>query len=219
MDTDISDILASVSSPTTHANTLDLQALTRAWVNERSAPELLPYPADLIARVSGRLSAQILKIESLTSTNNPGLKSTLVIYQTELERVKFLLRSYLRARLAKIDAYPHHSLALPSSHLSPLETQYTTHHQSLLSTHYHTSFLSAFPASLQRLDDTTGGVSMVDRPDEDTAVFCRVLRDCGGVDVQGAEGTAQVELRRGDIWVLRWRDVRGRVEEGSVEMI
>nr|OQO31770.1 hypothetical protein B0A51_00672 [Rachicladosporium sp. CCFEE 5018] len=219
MDTDISDILASVSSPSIHPQTLDLQALTRAWVNERSAPELLPYPSDLIARVSQRLSAQILKIESLTSTNNPGLKSTLVIYQTELERVKFLLRSYLRARIAKIDACPHHSLALPSSHLSPLEKQYTTHHQSLLSTHYHTSFLSAFPASLQRLDDTTGGVSMVDRPDEDTAVFCRVLRDCGAVDVQGPEGTAQVELRRGDVWVLRWRDVRGRVEEGSVEMI
>lgn len=59
MDTDISDILASVSGPTTPQRTLDLQALTRAWVNERVAPELLPYPADLIDRIMGRIATQV----------------------------------------------------------------------------------------------------------------------------------------------------------------
>ena len=40
---DIADILASVSGgPSIPHETLDLQALTRAWVNERTAPELLP---------------------------------------------------------------------------------------------------------------------------------------------------------------------------------
>ena len=37
----------------------DLQALTRAWVNERSAPELLPYPHDLVARVMARVGRQV----------------------------------------------------------------------------------------------------------------------------------------------------------------
>lgn len=60
---------------------------------------------------------------------------------------------------------------------------------------------------------------MVDTPDEDTAVFCRVLRDSGSVEVQGEQGVGEVELRRGDVWVLRWRDIRGRVLVGDIEMI
>lgn len=60
---------------------------------------------------------------------------------------------------------------------------------------------------------------MVDKPDEDTAVFCRILRDAGQVDVHGEQGTGTVELRRGDVWVLRWRDIRESVESGDGELI
>jgi GINS complex subunit 4 len=59
MDDDIQDILASVSAPSIPQRTLDLQALTRAWVNERTAPELLPYPTGLIERVMERVKKQV----------------------------------------------------------------------------------------------------------------------------------------------------------------
>lgn len=59
MDLDISDILASVSEPSQPQRTQDLQALTRAWVNERTAPELLPYPTELVDRVMGRVRMQV----------------------------------------------------------------------------------------------------------------------------------------------------------------
>ena len=59
MDADISDILASVSRPSIPQATLDLQALTRAWVNERTSPELLPYPAELVDRVMDRVKKQV----------------------------------------------------------------------------------------------------------------------------------------------------------------
>lgn len=56
---DIDDILASVSGPVHDPRLLDLQALTRAWINERGAPELLPYPNALINRVMDRIRAQV----------------------------------------------------------------------------------------------------------------------------------------------------------------
>jgi len=77
MDNSISDILASVtraayatstsllghtdhpSAPTIPPAQLDLQLLTRAWVSERSAPELLPYPTDLVERVMARIREQV----------------------------------------------------------------------------------------------------------------------------------------------------------------
>lgn len=109
---DIDDILASVTAahPSGPGGSFsgapspaaDLRALTRAWANERCAPELLPWPAALVARVSARLRAQIAAVEERTGRADPGGGFALVVVQTELERVKFLVRSLLRARLAKV---------------------------------------------------------------------------------------------------------------------
>jgi GINS complex subunit 4 len=60
---------------------------------------------------------------------------------------------------------------------------------------------------------------MVDRPDEDNAVFCRILRDAGDVDVQGEQGAGRVTLNRGDVWALRWKDVKDGVVRGDIELI
>ena len=59
MDADIADILASVSAPRVPERTLDLQGLTRAWINERTAPDLLPYPAELVDRIIDRIRQQV----------------------------------------------------------------------------------------------------------------------------------------------------------------
>ena len=59
MDDDIQDILNSVSAPEVPQRTLDLQALTRAWVNERTSPELLPYPTNLVERVMDWIKKQV----------------------------------------------------------------------------------------------------------------------------------------------------------------
>lgn len=56
---DIDDILASVSGAIHDPRKLDLQALTRAWVNERGAPEVLPYPTALMDRTMERIQAQV----------------------------------------------------------------------------------------------------------------------------------------------------------------
>ena len=56
---DIDDILAEVDDSAVPQETRDLQELTRAWVNERSAPELLPWPAELMDRVLERIRQQV----------------------------------------------------------------------------------------------------------------------------------------------------------------
>jgi GINS complex subunit 4 len=135
---------------------------------------------------------------------------------------RLVCRHIMLSAVSQIDAYPHHTLALSQASptaLSHLESQYLHHHQHLLSSHYNTAFLSSFPVGLRKLDDTAGGISMIDKPDEDNAVFCRILRDAGQVEVQGEQGAGTVELNRGDVWVLRWRDVKQGVERGDIELI
>lgn len=217
---DIDDLLAEVSADAVPQEQRDLQELSRAWVAERVAPELLAWPEELMGRVLERIGRQIELMEEQTGNMDPKANFKLIIIQTELERFKFLVRSFLRARIKKIDTHPLHILNLhrdDPSLLSPNEYQYLTAHQTLLSSHYSASFLSQFPAALQRLDDTTGGISMVDKPDEDAAVFCRVLRNVGEVYVEGTDG--RYEMKRGDVWVMRWSAVRDWVKTGDMELI
>lgn len=124
--------------------------------------------------------------------------------------------------LSQIDKYPLHILSSPSlkSHLAPSELRYLTQHQSLLHTHYLASFLSNFPEQLRRLDDTAGGISMVERPDLDKAVFVRVLRD---VDLSRVEGGGDLieggQLKRGEVCVVRYSLVKEAVLREEVELI
>jgi len=124
---DIDDILreADPDFETTPRGNRDLQSLTRAWVAERSAPELLEYaqslilvlgypfdtdrlfrwPADgLIERVNERVKKQIEKVEEMTGDMDAKTNFSLIVIQTELERWKYLVRSYLRTRIAKVCA-------------------------------------------------------------------------------------------------------------------
>ena len=56
---DIDEILAEAGDQTATQETSDLQALVRAWVTERSAPEILPWPDSLMERVLRRISHQV----------------------------------------------------------------------------------------------------------------------------------------------------------------
>ena len=56
---DIDDLLAEVAVDSTPRETRDLQELTRCWVAERVAPEILPWPSDLMERVLERIRRQV----------------------------------------------------------------------------------------------------------------------------------------------------------------
>lgn len=217
---DIDDILAEVDDHAVPPETRDLQDVTRAWVTERSAPEILPWPDALMERILERIRRQIELVEEQTGNTDPKANFRLIIIQTELERFKFLVRSFLRARIAKIDAHALHHLTDSSTkaRLSPSELQYATAHTTLLHAHYRSSFLSQFPTSLQKMDDTAGGISMVEGPDVDKAVFVRALKDVEEpVYVDGTD--TAFEMRRGDVVVVRWNAVREIVMAGDAELI
>jgi len=222
---DIDDILRDADPDFDSAprGSRDLQALTRAWVAERTSPELLSWPVDgLIERVNERIKKQIEKVEEMTGDMDPKTNFGLIVIQTELERWKYLVRGFLRARIAKIDKYTLHYLSLPpqelESLLSPSEIAYATRHQALLHSHYLSSFLSSFPADLQNLNDTGGGISMIDAPDAETAVFIRLLRD-SFIEARGTNEDVGLDAKRGAVMVVRWADVKDLVSRGDAELI
>ncbi|MDI1489869.1 MAG: GINS complex subunit, partial [Ramalina farinacea] len=160
-------------------------------------------------------------VEDQTGSPDPKANFRLIIIQTELERFKYLVRSFLRTRIAKIDAYLLHYTSSPEAraHLSAAELQYASTHVTLLHQHYHSSFLSQFPASLRNLDDkAAGGISMIDSPDMGKAVFARALRDMDGeVEVPGTD--IRLAMERGAVVVARWSAVKDLVVNGFCELL
>ncbi|KAK4193531.1 DNA replication complex gins protein sld5 [Podospora australis] len=218
---DIDDILREVD-PTFHAvpqEKRDLQELTRAWIAERSAPELLPWPPNgLFERINDNIKRQIEKVEEMTGDMDPRTNFALIVIQTELERFKYIVRSYLRARISKIDKHTLHYLSTDQlrSRLSEMELAYATRHQALLHNHYLSSFLSSFPPQMQNLNDSAG-ISMVEAPDLESAVFIRLLKDCL-VEGRGVDSDGQMEGRESDVVILRWSDAKPLVKSGSAEL-
>jgi len=187
------------------------------------------WPKDgLIERVTNRIKKQIELVEEMTGDMDPKTNFSLIIIQTEVERWKFLIRSYLRSRIAKIDRHTLHYLSTPSllERLSENEVAYATRHQQLLHGHYLSSFLGSFPQNLQNLNDTAGGINMVDGPDEEGGVFVRGLgsREVGGegtviVRGHGRTDDGEVPVDRGDVVIARWSDVRDLVDNGEMELV
>ncbi|KAK0618369.1 hypothetical protein B0T17DRAFT_336000 [Bombardia bombarda] len=220
---DIDDILREVD-PTYHVvprERRDLQDLTRAWVAERSAPELLHWPAGgLFERIHDNIKRQIEKVEEMTGDMDPKTNFALIVIQTELERFRYLVRSYIRARIAKIDRHALHYLSTDElrSRLSEMELAYATRHQALLHDHYLASFLSSFPPPLQNLNDTAGNITMIDAPDLESAVFIRLLKDTL-VEGRGVDADGAMDGRESDIVILRWSDAKPLIDAGSAELV
>lgn len=62
---DIDDLLAEVAVDSTPQESRDLQELTRCWVAERVAPEILPWPGQLMERALARIRKQVSRREYL----------------------------------------------------------------------------------------------------------------------------------------------------------
>ncbi|KAG1062486.1 hypothetical protein G6F42_027410 [Rhizopus arrhizus] len=81
-----------------------IDSLTKIWMDERNAPEILPYEHSLVEPLILAIEAQAENImESMESQTENKFES--MLYQTEIERVKYLLKSYLRCRLWKASGF------------------------------------------------------------------------------------------------------------------
>lgn len=72
--------------------------------NEKMAPELLPFQFNLVDRVLRMISSREQLIDSKRQVDQDD-RFTVNIYKMEVERVKFVMKSYLRTRLAKIERH------------------------------------------------------------------------------------------------------------------
>ena len=244
----------------------DFVRLSAAWRNERCAPELLQYPHALMGRMLARIQAQMEHLEMLSMdfmgggstavqemapggnrpvNNNKMLP--LLCMEAELERIKFVIRSYIRCRLAKIDKYSLYlrqvgeqkdedGFAPLDAMMSRDELTYYQRHAEITLKLFNDTILKHLPPDLQAINDTEGAFNMVDEPDWAKFVFVKVTGPSDGKldadhqltrDADGnyfyqttiQELDEEIDLSIGSIYVLRYNVIKDLLIDGKVVLI
>lgn len=143
----------------------------------------------------------------------------IMLAQTEIERVKFVVRSYVRTRLSKIEDYARWILSEPLLHgrLSETELKHAQSYADLLTAHFGESVLKALPEGQRSLDDkVTFMPSMITAPDKTKPIFVLARRDCPSVYLP--DGT-KMEMRKGQISLTQYRVVESLLLQDLVELV
>jgi GINS complex subunit 4 len=192
----------------------DVTKLKKCLMDEKHCPDILPYQKALVDELKSQMASQQNFIDE-ASENHATVDNafTFGLYQMEIDRVKFVLVSYLRTRLAKIEKYHTHLMSEEQHYakLSEQELLYVQRYAQLVTKHFDDIVLDDIPATYRRADPGTA-----ETPNLDEFVFVRVLEDIGPVQVDGRE---ELEMWSGHTHIIRYRPVQGLFEEGRLELI
>ncbi|CUM51809.1 DNA replication complex GINS protein SLD5 [Debaryomyces fabryi] len=208
--------------------------LVAVMLNERMSPDLLPYKHELLKEVLTQLSNQqqyLLDSHEYGDSNvesgivTGDFKLQLMIIETDIERLNYLVRLYLRTRLAKIDKFTIHYINETSNEdstddrslLSPEETDYMHKHFKILTQLYNNSFLKKMPHFLTLLDDTSGGQSMISVPDINQPVFIKVVTRVP--IIINLDEDEDLELVENGIYVVKYSLIKRYIEIGDIVLI
>ncbi|GMH08649.1 hypothetical protein Nepgr_010489 [Nepenthes gracilis] len=128
--------------------TSDIVLLKTAWRNEKADPEILKFQAALVQR--SREQIQLME-DTVEEFKRSGFDPLIVsIYQMDLERAQFLLRSYLRIRLLKIvNDMIHISKTDVWNHLSREEQNFASRCSEHMKNYMDEAVLSKLPSGYQ----------------------------------------------------------------------
>lgn len=77
-----------------------IEIMEEAWINEKFAPEVLPHKQDVVELLLGQIQYFEERLEDLDSKDFQKN-----IRQMEIDRLRYLVSSYLRNRLEKIETF------------------------------------------------------------------------------------------------------------------
>ena len=213
------------------------ETLKRAWNDEKNAPILLKFKSTEVADFQTLLASREREIEEMEhSANESGDGNEMLlsaIGREELNRAKYVLRSYLRTRIKKIQQFPVHVLQQwkEKNEKNPEETDvisekeheftlalvkaYEEHAQSVLANFPLPEYRDAFMEFVEGKKNEE--LTMVSHPNEaNKMVFIRILEDVGifKFDDGTDEGDA-ADLKKGRILFCKFEQFKGLLESSE----
>ena len=183
----------------------NISKLRQAWIDEKIAPELLPYKNELIIYIKKIIQKQKDYIDEQLETDSIKNSFTCTLYKIELRRIEYILISYLRIRLKKIEKFVVYLLEPKAKRyiklLSKAEYNYAMDYLKMIEENFNTTFLRLIPSQYRRLDDP----NMIVKPNIDQYIFVKVLSDLG----EQYFDNEPVVLNHGDILAVKYKHFKG----------
>lgn len=192
-----------------------LLAIEEAWLNEKFAPEILPHRSDLIEC----MLQQITHMEENMKRLDKG-DLRLMIHRMELDRIKYVISNYLRARLEKIEKYTIHILSQEANrssedcYLSVAELQFAKEFLASIETLFKTVALQHMPGNFQTFEVDTLAV----KPNMQAYVFLRANDRINGILLPGSMDE-EIDLEPGSQHIIQYSAVADLVKTGAVKLI
>lgn len=204
------------------SSTNDAELLKRAWRTEKAAPEILQFEAGLVDRSREQIQLVEETLEELMTSGSDPLSVSL--NQMDMDRTLFLLRSYLRTRLQKIEKYMVHIHKNTElwNRLSEQEQKFAKRCIEDLEEHFEKSVLSKLPdryKSSVKQSVISEEDDMVPEPQLDTYVICRTKRSLGALQLDNSGIEDPVDLDPGDLYAVRYKSIKSLVYSGQVELV
>ncbi|XP_072122456.1 DNA replication complex GINS protein SLD5 [Mobula birostris] len=197
-----------------------IRKLEEAWLNEKFSPDLLECKSEIVECVMEQLNHME---KNLQRAKKGDLKIT--IHRMEMERIRYVLSSYLRSRLQKIEKFFPHILEKEKSHLetepsylSAQEAAFAKEYATNCEAHLRNLALKRMPPNLQALDM----MKAVPKPNMDSFVFLRVKEKQENVLVAPEREDQReytVDLEEGSQHLMRYRTIAPLVASGAVQLI
>lgn len=202
-------------------STTDAELLKCAWRNERAAPEILKYDADLVQRSRQQIQLMEEMVEEFKKNVVDPL--TVSLYQMDLDRTMFMLRSYLRTRLQKIEKYVFHikKTAEQWNKLSKQEQKFAMRYAGVIKHHLEQSVLSKLPDQYQfhlRQSAASEDDDMVPEPELDAYIVCRSNKYLGAFQLDDS-GEEPIDIEADDLYALPYKSIKPLVESGQINLV
>ncbi|RYY81175.1 DNA replication complex GINS protein SLD5 [archaeon] len=192
--------------------------LRSLWRTELQCPEILPYQEGLVNTIKKALEAQQDSIDDAVSSQNELEYFTNVLYQTEIDQIRYSLTQYLRVRILKIErqldyiAGDIHSLDQLATH----EKNFVTRLNNLSQAFFEDALSSRLSPNCQDMFSRNEDRYQDSVPDFNAFVFCQALVDVGELNVGGER---YASLSQGDILVVRYDKIREAIFEGKFQLL
>lgn len=194
--------------------------LEEAWLNEKFSPELLENKSEVVECVMEQLTHME---ENLQRVKKGDAKAG--IHRMEIDRIRFMLSSYLRSRLQKIEKFFPHVLEKHNSRqagdpalLSPEEFSFAKEYYANTENYLRVVALRRMPSNLQTVDM----LKAVPEPCLDSFVFLRVKERQENILVEPETDDQReyvVDLEEGSQHLMRYRTIAPLVSSGAVQLI
>lgn len=198
----------------------DIMNMYQLLIDERCAPDILPYCPDLVEDLKAQLENQKAEVQNM---RQEGKEIHAHMYEMELQRIEFMLNSYHRCRVGKLFKFKLCFISQSDKY----RTLLSAHEFALLQkfvddwgSHMAHEVTEYLPRQFQELNTVKAdyGVDMVARPPEHEHVFFKAESSLGQIRI--GKTVDEFEVNEGDVLCVPFNSIRrylkAETPEGSL---